>query len=136
MGESQKHYAKWKIPDSKDATYCVIPFIRHSETGKTIGKKLWLPGAGWSEEGLTTRGMIVVRITQLPALVKIHVTVHQKMSIFLHAKKLNKRILFCDQFEYKPTHQTLFQLDYSSNSFYIRILTQALYEESLASERS
>lgn len=44
-------------------------------------------GAGWSEEGLTTRGMIVVPITQLPALVKIHVTVHQKMSIFLYAKK-------------------------------------------------
>lgn len=50
-------------------------------------------------------------------------------------KNLNKRILFCDQFENKATHQTLFQLDYSSNSFYIRILTQALYEESLASER-
>ena len=51
-------------------------------------------------------------------------------------KNLNKRILFCDQIEYKPTQQTLFQLDYSSNSFYIRVLTQALYEESLASEIS
>ena len=38
--ESQKHYAKWKIPDSKDATYCVIPFIRHSETGKTIRREI------------------------------------------------------------------------------------------------
>ena len=44
-------------------------------------------GVGWSEEGLTTRGMIVVLVTQLPALVEIHVTVHQNMLIFLHAKK-------------------------------------------------
>lgn len=92
-------------------------------------------GVGWSEEGLTTRGMIVVLVTQLPALVEIHVTVHQNMLIFYMQKNLNKRSLFCDQFENKSTHQTLFQLDYSSNSFYIRILTQALYEESLASER-
>lgn len=51
MGESQKHYAKWKITDSKDATYCVIPFIRHSETGKTIGEKLWLRGLAGVRRG-------------------------------------------------------------------------------------
>lgn len=50
MDKPQKHYAKWKKPDIKKVTYCMIPFTWNIRIGKYIKTEHTLMVASSREE--------------------------------------------------------------------------------------
>lgn len=93
MNESLGNDAVWKKPDTK-ATYCIIAFIRHSETGKTTGmKNTSVVARSWRWEGEVVwlyrnyrRGLSNCHILFLIKLLLSHHLLLHPLYIFLKEK--------------------------------------------------
>lgn len=117
-------------------THCVIPFIRHSEKGKTIGKRAVASGVGWSEEGADYPGHDCGADNTAACTGQKSCNCTPKNVNFSACKKISIKE-FCFVISLRTSPLTKPSSNWkSSSSFYTRILTQALYEEGLASEGS